>query len=339
MRKPAVGRAGEEAVLRNLIITRRAAGLLALGALPAMAQGEAMRIVAAFPPGAALDGVARLLADGASRGGMERLRGTAVVDNRPGANGNIAAAQVARAPADGRTLLLAIDTTFSLNPHLYANPGFDFARDLEPVAIAGTFPLALLVNPASGITDLAGLAAAARARPLLYASGGNGSPGHLAMEALRASLGLPPAAFEHVPFRGNAEALTALIAGQVGVGFLAVGGGADFVRDGRLRGLAVSGTRRMAMLPEAPTVAELGQPGFDVRFAFVLVAPRGLPAEARRDWAGLVAAVLAQPAARERLEGWGVDPEAGGPAEAAAWIASAGARWERIARETGMRVG
>lgn len=333
--------------LANTAITRRTAGLLALGAAipvlatpgPALSQGEGTRIVAVFPPGASLDGVARLLADAASRGTAGRMRGTVVVENRPGANGNIGAAQVARAPADGRTLVMAIDTTFTLNPHLYANPGFDFARDLEPVAIAGTFPLALLVNPGSGITDLAGLARAAQGQPLLYASGGNGSPGHLAMEALRSALGLPPAVFEHVPFRGNAEALTALISGQVQVGFLAVGGGSDFVRDGRLRGLAVSGTRRMEMLPDAPTVAELGQPGFDVRFAFVLVAPRGLPAEVRRDWAGLVAAVMAQPATRARLAGWGVDPDAGGPEEAAAWIAAASARWGRMARETGMSIG
>ena len=322
-------------------ITRRLAGLLTIGAAlarPALAQGEVTRIIAAFPPGAALDGVARLLADGASRGADGRPRGTVVVENRAGANGNIAAAFTARAPADGRTLLLAIDTTFSLNPHLYANPGFE-PGELEPVAIAGTFPLALLVHPSLGVTDLAGFVQAVRERPQLYCSAGNGSPGHLAMEFLRSRLGLPAGALEHVPFRGNAEAMTDLLAGRVAAGFIAVSGGADFVRDGRLRALAVSGPRRMAMLPDTPGVAEAGPPGFDVRFAYMLMAPRGVPAEIRRDWAGLAAATLAEPATRERLAAWGVEPEAGDGERATAWIAAARERWEVVARGAGMRIG
>jgi tripartite-type tricarboxylate transporter receptor subunit TctC len=306
---------------------------------PALAQGEPIRIIAAFPPGAALDGVARLLADGASRGVGGRIRNTVVVENRAGANGNIAAAALARAPADGRTLLLAIDTTFSLNPHLYANPGFDPARDVEPVAIAGTFPLALLVHPSTGITDLAGFVRAAQKQPMLYASAGNGSPGHLAMEFLRGTLDLPKSALEHVPFRGNAEAMTDLLAGRVAAGFIAVSGGADFVRDGRLRAIAASGPRRLALLPDTPTVAESGHPGFDVRFAYVLMAPRGVPEETKRDWAALVTAVVAEPQTRERLAAWAVEPDAGGPAEAAAWISAANARWGQVARNTGMRVG
>jgi len=322
-------------------VTRRLAGLLALG-IPfgraALAQGDLTRIIAAFPPGAALDGVARLLADAALRGAGGHPRGTVVVENRAGANGNIAASQAARAPADGRTLLLAIDTTFTLNPHLYVNPGFA-PEDLEPVAIAGTYPVVLLVHPSAGIADLPGLVRATRARPLLYCSAGNGSPGHLAMEYLRARLGLPAAALEHIPFRGNAEAMTDLLAGRVAAGFIAVSGGADFVRDGRLRALAVSGPRRLGMLPDTPTMAEAGQPGFDVRFAYLLMAPRGTPAEAKRDWAALTAAALAEPVARARLAGWAVEPEAGGPEEATAWIAAAHARWGAVARDAGMRVG
>jgi tripartite-type tricarboxylate transporter receptor subunit TctC len=158
------------------------------------------------------------------------------------------------------------------------------------------------------------------------------------MEFLRGTLDLPAGALEHVPFRGNAEAMTDLLAGRVGAGFIAVSGGADFVRDGRLRALAVSGPRRLAMLPDTPTVAETGHPGFDVRFAYVLMAPRGVPDAVRRDWAGLVASVFAEAAARERLDRWAVEPEARGPAEAAAWIAAAHARWGRVARETGMRI-
>ncbi|MFC7739157.1 Bug family tripartite tricarboxylate transporter substrate binding protein [Roseomonas sp. GCM10028921] len=324
-----------------MIITRRTAGLMALGTAvvrPALAQGDATRIVASFPPGAALDGVARLLADGASRSIDGRRRSTVVVDNRAGANGNIASALVARSTADGRTLLLAIDTTFSLNPHLYSNLGFD-PRELEPVAIAGTYPVVLLVHPSTGITDLAGFTRTAREQPMLYASAGNGSPGHLAMEFLRSSLGLPAGSLEHIPFRGNAEAMTDLLAGRVQAGFIAVSGGADFVRDGRLRAIAISGPRRLAMLPEVPTAAESGHPGFDVRFAYLLMAPRGVSAEVRRDWSALVAAVMADPTARARLDAWAVEPEAGSPDQAAAWIASAGDRWGNVARETGMRVG
>ncbi len=204
--------------------------------------------------------------------------GTTCGGNRPGANGNIAGAHVARARPDGRTLLVTIDTTLAVNPHLYPDLGYDPAA-LQPVALAGTFPLALLVHPGTGITTLSEFVAAVRARPLFHTSGGNGSPGHLAMEALRAALGIPPERLEHVPQRGNAEAIQDLLAGRVQAGFLAVSGGAGLVREGRLRPLAISGTRRMALLPEVPTIAEAGGPaGFAIRFAYLLMAPRGLDA-------------------------------------------------------------
>ncbi len=316
-------------------IARRAvlAGLAAVPAGAAAQPAEVSRIVASFPPGAALDGIARLLADAASRAGQ----GTVVVENRAGANGNIAAQAVARARPDGRTLLLAIDTTFSLNPHLYPELGFATA-DLEPVAIVGTYPVVLIVHPTAGVTDLAGFVAAARRAPLLYASAGNGSPGHLAMEHLRATLGLPRTALEHVPFRGNAQAMTDLLAGRVQAGFIAVSGGADFVRDGRLRALAISGPERLAMLSDVPTVAEQGHAGFDVRFAYVLLVPRGTPEAAKARWATVAADFIAAPENGGRLAGWAVSPQAGGPAEAVEWIARAHARWGEVARDSGMRI-
>lgn len=316
---------------RRSFLAAGAAGVLAA---PASAQ-EATRIVAAFPPGAALDGIARILAEEAAQAGL----GTAVVESRPGANGNIAGGVVARARPDGRTLLMTIDTTLTVNPHLYPDLGYDPAA-LAPVALAGTYPVALLVHPDSGVGSLGELVAASRARPLFYTSGGNGSPGHLAMEALRAALGIPQDRLEHVPQRGNAEAIQDLVSGRVQAGFLAVSGGAGLVRDGRLRPLAISGTRRMALLPDVPTIPDAGGPaGFDIRFAYLLMAPRGLdPAVAAR-WASLVPAAFARDAVRRRLADWAVEPEVGGAAEVTAWIAAAHARWGRVVRESGMRLG
>ncbi|PWS38317.1 tripartite tricarboxylate transporter substrate binding protein [Falsiroseomonas bella] len=317
-----------------MTITRRT--MLATAALTA-AQGataqEAARIVATFPPGAALDGIARLLAEAAQREGL----GNVIVDNRPGANGNIAAAMVARAQPDGRTLLFAIDTAFTVNPHLYGNLGYDVAS-LEPVALAGTYPVVLLVHPSSGITSLAQFLDSARRRPLLYASAGYGSPGHLAMAHLGHALGLPTGALEHVPFRGNAEAITNLLAGNVQAGFIAISGGAAFVTDGRLRALAVSGPAPIPFLPQVQPVAAQGHPGFDVRFAYLLMAPRGIPDATKRAWADLVRKVFADPAAEQRLAGWAVTPETGDARDAAAWLAAASPRWQAVVRAAGMRV-
>lgn len=316
-------------------MTLRRRALLAaplLAAAPARAQGEVNRILCSFPPGAALDAISRMVADAAARGPL----GTTVVETRAGANGNIAAAQAARARPDGRTLVSMIDVTLSLNPHLYgANLGFS-PEDLEPVATIGLFPVVLLVHPSSGIADFAGFLAAARSRSLLYASAGSGSPGHLAMEALRHGFSLPRQGLEHVSFRGNAQAVTELVAGRVEAGFIAIGGGPQFIQDGRLRALAVSGPARAPLLPQVPTVAELGNPGFDLRFAFVLYGPRGMPAERRALWARAAAEAMA--ANRPRIEALGVDAEAAGPAETAAFVARAHARWGAVARETGMRV-
>jgi tripartite-type tricarboxylate transporter receptor subunit TctC len=317
-----------------MTITRRA--MLVAPAIaatsPAMAQ-EATRVVATFPPGAALDGIARLLAEAAQREGL----GNVLVDNRPGANGNIAAALVARAQPDGRTLLFAIDSGFTVNPHLYGNLGYDPAA-LEPVALAGTYPVVLLVHPSSGIATLSEFLAAARRRPLLYASAGYGSPGHLAMAHLGHALGLPAGALEHVPFRGNAEAITNLLAGNVQAGFIAISGGAAFVTDGRLRALAVSGPAPIPFLPQVQPVAAQGHPGFDVRFAYLLMAPRGIPDSTRRAWAELVRKVFADPAAQQRLAAWAVTPETGDAAAAAAWVAAASPRGQAVVRAAGMRV-
>jgi tripartite-type tricarboxylate transporter receptor subunit TctC len=306
----------------------------AAGGAAAQPSGEPWRILVNFPPGGLLDGTARLIADRAQREG----RGPTVVENRPGAGGNIGAAAAARARPDGRTVLASIDTPFTVNPHLYRDMGFDPAQDLVPVALVSSFPLALLVHPTTGIEDLAGFVAAARRRPLFYTSAGVGSPGHLAMEHLRQTIGLPAGSLENVPQRGNTEALTTLLAGTVQAGFLAIGGGPDLVRSGRLRAIAVSGPRRDPALPEVPTVAEGGHPGFDVRIATLLMAPRGTPEAAMAEWRALVRGVLDDAATAPRFANWGIQAEDGEAASAAAWIRAGRERWGRVVRTAGMRL-
>jgi tripartite-type tricarboxylate transporter receptor subunit TctC len=320
----------------------RRAAMLGAMALPWLARASAAqpggeapwRIVVNFPAAGLLDGTARLLADRAQREGG---RTPTVVENRPGAGGNIGAAAVARAAPDGRTVLATVDTTLTVNPHLVRDPGFDPVGGLVPVALMTSFPLALLVHPSSPARDLAGFLAAARADPVFYASAGIGSPGHLAMELLRQTAGIPAGAFEHVTQRGNAEALTTLLAGNVQAGFLAIGGGPDLVRSGRLRALAVSGARRDPALPEVPTVAEGGYPGFDVRIGTVLMAPRGTPPAAVGDWGRLVRAMLADPATAPRFANWGVEAEDGTAAAAEAWLRARRARWGEVVRSAGMQ--
>lgn len=305
-----------------------------LAAAPALAQtGEVNRLILAFPPGAALDGIARLLADAAPRAGL----GATVVESRPGANGNIAAAFVARARPDGRTLLGTIDTGFTVNPHIYPNLGFD-PRDLDPVAIIGTYPVTLLVHPSTGIADFAGFVAAARARPGLYVTAGPGSPGHLAMEALRHRLGLPATALEQVPMRGNAQAVAEILSGRVPFAFIAIGGGPQFIRDGSLRAIATSGRGRDPALPDVPTLQELGLADFEIRYAFMLFAPRGTPEPAREAWSRLAAETFAQPAIRARIEVFGIEADAGDGDAARAWIVRAHAAWGEVARAANLRV-
>lgn len=309
--------------------------LAAFAAAPgaALAQGEAARIIASAGPGTPLDGIARLIAEAMQARG---LPGT-IVENRPGAGGNLGAAAAARAAPDGRTFLLALDSTFTVNPVLYRNTGFDPAA-LAPVAIAGTAAVALLVHPSTGITTLAEFAAAARRQPMLYVSAGNGSPGHLTMAYLGGQLGLPNGALEHVPFRSAPEATTDLVAGRAQAGFITPSGAMPLIQAGRLRVIGVSTPARLPSLPDVPTMAELGIAGFDVRFAYVLMAPRGVPAAAVATGAAAVEAVFADPAVRARLPGWSVEPDTGDSEAARRWMDAAAARWRGVVRATGMQV-
>ena len=318
-----------------------ASGLLLLGAARgAGAQApDPYRIVVPFPPGAASDGIARLLAERMLRPGAAPGPGGAVlVDNRAGAGGNLAGAQVARARPDGRTLLLTIDTTLTVNPHLYPDLGYD-PEALEPVAVLGTFAQVLLAHPSSGIASMAEFLAKARQGGLPYASGGVGTPGQLVMEAFRLAAGLSAAALVHVPYRGSGPALTDLVAGNVPVGFLAISGAPDFVRSGQVRALAVSSAARLDTLPGVPTLGEVGFPGLEMEFANLLMAPRGLPPGLAARIASQATGLLAEEPVRARFANWNLSTRTGGPAEAGEWITRARPRWGEVVRATGMQAG
>src|SRR5262245_39221268 len=234
-----------------------------------------IKLVVASVAGSPADIVARTIGDKMS----VSLRQTIVIENRPGAGGNIGTEVIAKAAPDGYTLGHALSTTLTVNPSLYKKLPFDPDKDLRPISIVTTTGQMLVVHPSipvHSVTEFVAYAkaAAARQEPIAYATGGNGTPGHLAMEYFRLHAGFDAM---HVPYRGNAPMVVDLVAGQVKVGFVATSGMVDHVRAGRLRGLGVSHIRRAELAPDVPTIAESGYPGFRIESFQVMVAPAGLP--------------------------------------------------------------
>ncbi|MDZ5456270.1 Bug family tripartite tricarboxylate transporter substrate binding protein [Azohydromonas lata] len=308
-----------------------AAAALALAAGAVQAQPQAwpskpITLIAPFPAGGPLDAVARAVAEQLGAG----LKQTVVVDNRAGATGNIGAQAVARAPGDGYTLLLTLDTSLTANPALYGKRmGFDAERDLRPVATTASFSQMLVVTPASGIQDFKGFIDQAR-KGLNYGSAGNASPGHLTMEALGS---LIHAQLNHVPYRGNAPAVTDLLGGQIPAGFVAIPSVAQHVSAGRLKALAVSGSKRSPLAPQVPTVEELGLAGATTDFSFVLMAPKGTPDAIVKRLHEETARALAQEGVAQRLRALDMVPVNAGPEQTATLLREGRVRWTRVIQE------
>jgi tripartite-type tricarboxylate transporter receptor subunit TctC len=228
-----------------------------------------IRIVVPLPPGGPSDIVLR----SALEKMQPQFKQPLVLENKPGAAGNLGASEVARAAPDGYTWLWTTDTLFTVNPHVYKKLGFKL-EDLQPAMRASSFSQTLVCNPNVGVKSVAALVAKAKSSPLNYASGGAGSPGHLASELFNSTAGI---SMNHVPYKGPAPAMQDIIGGQPECGFLAGPTVLPHVRSGRLVALAVSGTKRSALMPEVPTVAESGYPKYDATFSLVLAAPKGTP--------------------------------------------------------------
>lgn len=277
----------------------------ALGATFACAAAAAefptkpIELTVPYAPGGFADSLARLLADNMSK----TLGQSVIVQNRPGANGNIASTFVARAPADGYTVLLSTISTMTINPFLYKNIGHDPVKDFAPVAKVVDTANVVVVNPASGIKTFKELMARAKATPgkLTYGSSGNGSTLHLSGELFNQMVGADMA---HAPYKGGAPALMDLLGGRLTAMFSDTSA-IQHVKSGKLVALAVTSGKRMEALPDVPTVAEAGLPGYVVESWYATVVPAGTPKEVIAKLNAAVSQALDSPAIREKLAATG----------------------------------
>ncbi len=311
-----------------------AAALLALaaGASAQSFPAKPVRVVVAFSPGGVTDIIARTI------GGKlaELWSQPVVIENRPGAGGSIAAVAVSRAPADGY-LLLVHSSGYAINAALNPSLPYDPRKDLVDVAPLGSQPMLLVVSPASGIASVRELIAAARAKPgeLAYGSAGIGSGAHLNGEKFRIAAAVDVL---HVPYKGGAEAIQDTIAQRLGFTFNTVTLALPHIRDGRLRPLGVSSAQRSALLPDVPTIAEAGVPGFEFSFWNGLWAPAGTPPQVVERIARDVARAVAQPDVRERFANLGAEAMDMTPAQFSRFVQSEIEDASRIAKAAGIRL-
>jgi tripartite-type tricarboxylate transporter receptor subunit TctC len=310
---------------RRLVRLAAGAGLLMVPQIARAAAypAHSVRIMVGFPSGITPDIAARVVAQWLSR----RLDRTFVVENRTGAAGNIATELVARAPADGETLLL-VTFANAVNATLYAAAGFDFLRDIAPVASIIRTPLVMEVNPSLPATSVAEFVAYAKANPgkINMASAGNGTPQHVAGELFKIMAGID---LVHVPYR--ASPLPDLVSGQVQVIFNPIATSLPLIRDGKLRALAVTSARRVTALPDVPTVAEFF-PGYEASSWYGLGAPRDTPSDIVATLNREVNAALADPAIVGRFAGLGAEPMSMTPAAFGAFLVDQTGKWGRVVR-------
>jgi len=291
-----------------------------------------VRILVGFPPGTAPDVVARAMSDklGASLGKP------VVIENITGANGNIACDRAAKSPPDGYTLVMCGNGSLIFGPSLYSKLPYDPVKDFVPVAGIATVPLILVTNPGFQAGSLKELVALAKAQPgkVDYASGGIGVTNHLVMEMFRSAAGVQ---LNHVPYKGGPPAVTDLIGGQINVMFETSVAVLPFVRQGKLRALAVSSARRIAAAPELPTVAELGYPGFSGVPWVAIMAPAHTPAAVVAKLNGEINKALQSKETRDYFTSQGVEPMVMTPDELGGFVKSEIAKWTRAVKDSGAK--
>jgi tripartite-type tricarboxylate transporter receptor subunit TctC len=292
-----------------------------------------VRLVVPFAPGGTTDVLARLLGQKLSEGMGQQF----LVDNRPGAGGNIGTELAAKAPADGYTLVMSFDGTMAINPSVYRKLPFDAQRDLAPVASMAQVPLLIVVHPGVAAANVAEFVALAKANPkrVNYSSAGHGSTGHLTGELFAARAGIE---MVHVSYKGGGQAVQDLLGGQIQMLVTALPTVEGHLKGGKLRALAFTSARRVAGAPDVPTLAESGYAGFDVLSWYGVLAPAGTPAEVVRRLNGEINAIVQAPDVRARLLALGAEPTGGTPEQFAATIRADTARWAKVVADAAIRI-
>lgn len=324
---------GIKATTLRLLLAGGLLSLLASGSVWASAYPvKPVTLIVPQAPGGANDAVARIVAQRLSA----VLGQPIVVDNRPGAGGNIGIQAAAKAPRDGYTLLLTVGSSFTINPSLYRKIPFDPVKDFDPITLVATAPYLLVANPAipaASVQDLIGLA---KAKPgkLDYASAGNGTLNHLLGEMLKAKAGIDIA---HVPYKSAAAAATDVVAGQVPITFGSLPGVMPFVKTGQLRVLGVATEKRSRLIPEVPTIGE-AIPGYSAVSWYGLFAPAGTPKEILAQLHAEATKVLHSKEVQDKLAAQGAEAASNTPEQFRALIKDDLVKWARVVKESGAQV-
>lgn len=318
--------------MRIFVLKAWLAGVALLAAAGALAQSyptKPIRLVVPYPAGGATDFFARLVFPKVG----EALGQTVVVENRPGAGTAIGASEVARSAPDGYTLLLGDAGTYAFNPTLYKKLSYDPVKDFQPVSLTGRFALILAVNPslvkAGSVKEFV---AAAKSQPgkIDYGAPGPGSPIHLAMEFFKQRAGVQ---MQPIPYKGGADALSDLIGGRIGALFPDIATGLPQIRAGKIKALAVASEKRVAALPDLPTVGESGYPGFEAWAWQGFVAPARTPHDVVMKLNGAFAKVMSDATIKQRLSESGFEPQTSTPEEFSRYMKSEIAKWSKVIRE------
>ena len=322
-------------VRRGLMAGGLTLAIASAWALPAVAADYPTRPITMLVPagvGGTNDAVGRVVAQKLG----EVLQGTVVVENRPGAGGNIGTVAAAKAQADGYTLLMNVSSAMAINPSLYSAPGFDPVKDFAPLSLVGSVPNVLVVSPSFAARSLQELIDAAKAKPKAYqfGSAGNGTLPHLMGEMLNSYAGIQ---VQHIPYRAIAAALTDVISGQITMAFATPAAVIQHIGSGRLVALGVSSPQRTPSLPDVPAIAEV-LPGFSGTLWIALFAPRGLPPEIDAQLQAAAKKVLESPDVREKLAAQGVEIANGSPEQLSRLLEEDLGRWKKIVKESGAKV-